>query len=57
MQAIRDSEYAVDSPDTADIIVVDDYCYYINWLGHVHTTNKHDDHLSGLYHWCSVCAA
>ena len=47
VQALRSSIYHVDDVDEADIVVVDDYCYYVWWLGHVHTTNNHDDHEAG----------
>ena len=47
MQALRSSIYYVDDVDEADVVVVDDYCYYVWWLGHVHTTNNHDDHDAG----------
>ncbi len=35
--AIRSSGHFTDDVDTADIVLVDDYCLYMKWLGHLHS--------------------
>ena len=36
-QAIRNSGHYHPDLEEADIVYVDDYCYYSKWLAHVHT--------------------
>lgn len=36
-QAIRHSQYFEEDVSAADIVYVDDFCYYIRWLAHCHS--------------------
>ena len=35
-ETIKNSKYYVENIEDADIVYVDDYCYYIWWLGDIH---------------------
>lgn len=39
-QAIQNSKCLSDDIDTASVIYVYDYCYYVWWLAHVHSLGR-----------------
>ena len=40
VQAIEQSSCVTDDIDTASVVYVYDYCYYVWWLAHVHSRGR-----------------
>ena len=49
MEAIKGSDYVTTDINEADIVFVDSYCYYIWWLGWVHTKGREHQDTPGDY--------
>lgn len=49
MQAIKGSPHVTYNIDEADVVFVNTYCYYIWWLGWVHTKGREPDQTPGDY--------